>query len=96
MERLKRLFDFKGVATRKQYWLTWLALYAALIVALLVVFAFLGALIPGARLLFGVIAIAILVAGLALQVRRLHHRGKSGWWLLLFGLVPGLLGGSAR
>ena len=93
MERLKRLYDFKGIATRKEFWLTWLALYAAVFVAMLVVFDLLGALIPGARLLFGVIAIAILVAGLALQVRRLHDRGKSGWWLLLFGLVPGLLGG---
>lgn len=29
-------------------------------------------------------------------VRRLHDRGKSGWWLLLFWALPNGLSGGAR
>jgi uncharacterized membrane protein YhaH (DUF805 family) len=35
----------------------------------------------------GVILIAMQLPSLALQVRRLHDTGKSGWWLLV-GLIP--------
>jgi uncharacterized membrane protein YhaH (DUF805 family) len=31
-------------------------------------------------------------SGLAVAIKRLHDRNKSGWWLLLFWLVPNLLG----
>ena len=34
-----------------------------------------------------VYALAVLIPGLAVAVRRLHDTGKSGWWLLI-GLVP--------
>jgi uncharacterized membrane protein YhaH (DUF805 family) len=46
-------------------------------------------------ILFGILLIAIFVAGslaaLANSARRLHDRGKSAWWLLLFVGVPALL-----
>jgi uncharacterized membrane protein YhaH (DUF805 family) len=31
-------------------------------------------------------------SGLAVGVKRLHDRDKSGWWILLFWLGPGFLG----
>ncbi len=35
-----------------------------------------------------VVAVAIIIlAGLAVQVKRWHDRGKSGWWVLI-GLIP--------
>jgi uncharacterized membrane protein YhaH (DUF805 family) len=37
--------------------------------------------------------IPALLAGLAIGIKRLHDRNKSGWWLLLFWVVPGLLQG---
>jgi uncharacterized membrane protein YhaH (DUF805 family) len=41
--------------------------------------------------LIGVVAIAI-VAFLAVSVRRLHDRNKSGWWVLIYFLLPHVLG----
>ena len=34
-----------------------------------------------------------MVASIAVGIKRLHDRDKSGWWLLVFYLVPSLLFG---
>jgi uncharacterized membrane protein YhaH (DUF805 family) len=41
--------------------------------------------------LFGV-TIAIWVSYLAIGVKRLHDRDRSGWWIVVFYIVPWLLG----
>jgi len=41
--------------------------------------------------LYGIYALAALVPSLAVDVRRLHDIGKSGWWLLI-AFVP-IVGG---
>lgn len=61
---------------------------------------------PGAALAGGVTGIIAIVlslvffvvviwAGLAVAVKRLHDRNKSGWWLVVFYLAPGVLDGIA-
>ncbi|MCR5879339.1 DUF805 domain-containing protein [Phenylobacterium sp. J367] len=93
MEQLRRLFDFRGQATRKEFWLTVLALYAVLIViGLIATRVGDGVLVS---LLAFPILLALFVASLAVQVRRLHDRGKSAWWLLVFAFIPGLIGAVA-
>ena len=67
--------NFSGRARRSEYW------YAYLFNLLLSMFV---AWIP---VIGWIAAIAILVPGLSVTVRRLHDVGKSGWWLLL-ALVP--------
>ena len=37
--------------------------------------------------IFLIYALAVLVPGLAVTIRRLHDIGKSGWWVLI-ALVP--------
>ncbi|HUF51616.1 MAG TPA: DUF805 domain-containing protein [Longimicrobiales bacterium] len=37
--------------------------------------------------LSGIYALAVLIPGIAVSVRRLHDTGRSGWWLLI-GLIP--------
>jgi uncharacterized membrane protein YhaH (DUF805 family) len=37
-----------------------------------------------------------LLWGLSFTTRRLHDRDKSAWWLVMFYLVPGVLGQSAE
>jgi len=34
------------------------------------------------------VSLVVLIAGLALTVKRLHDRNKSAWWLIVFWLIP--------
>jgi uncharacterized membrane protein YhaH (DUF805 family) len=100
MQRLLPYFSFQGRANRQRFWVTTLTIF---------VFYFIGALIFGAlaripivgifaRLVLIAVVLAALVAVLANSARRLHDRGKSAWWMLLFQGVPiifGFLGAAA-
>jgi uncharacterized membrane protein YhaH (DUF805 family) len=71
--------DFKGTATRKEYWI-----YALLSYLLLLVSIGIGVLFANiVFLIFLCIFLALLVPSLAIAVRRLHDTDKSGWWLLI-------------
>jgi uncharacterized membrane protein YhaH (DUF805 family) len=96
------LFSFNGRLNRKPYWLTTLAIVAVSIVALLLIFVIAGGVgaftdegagLGVGILLLGVLYIPLLWVGLALGVKRLHDRNKSGWWLLLFWFLPAILQG---
>ena len=43
----------------------------------------------------GIVNMVIFISGLAVGVKRLHDRDKSGWYLLLFYIVPGVLCGAS-
>ena len=66
--------NFSGRARRSEFW--WWALFAFLM-GILTVIPILGWLI----------ALAMLLPNLAMQVRRLHDTGHSGWWWFI-GLIP--------
>jgi uncharacterized membrane protein YhaH (DUF805 family) len=69
--------DFKGRASRPEYWwffLSYIVLYVI----------FLAIRVPALAIL---IALAYLLPLLAAAVRRLHDTGRSGWWYLI-ALVP--------
>jgi len=83
---LKNYADFQGKATRSEYW--YFALFNLLA---LIVLAGLGAVVHFLMFLYFIYAIAVLIPGLAVSVRRLHDIGKSGFWLFI-GLVP-IIGG---
>ena len=76
--------DFRGRASRAEYWgFTLLILVLGLIaVAIELRFA-----MPRLALLFGPLtlplALVTLVPGFAVQTRRLHDVGLSGWWALV-------------
>ena len=83
------LFGFHGRATRAEWWLFVLIffVYNFVVTALCVyIFGFLGLLIGWALML------VLLWPALAVSERRLHDRGKSGWWLVLFYLTPIIIG----
>lgn len=65
---------FEGRARRSEYW--WWA-----------VFSFLMGLLGLIPVLGWIIAVAIMLPGLAVSVRRLHDTGRSGWWWFLC-LIP--------
>ena len=95
------LFSFTGRINRAKYWLVvvillvyWVVMGTVIVLAF-GVSAFTG---TGAPLLIALIAFLLpFWIGLATGVKRLHDRNKSGWWLILFWIVPGMLtgGGSA-
>lgn len=73
----KHYFDFKGRASRKQYWM--FTLYSFL---LSVVVGTIGGMI-NFNLLGSILSLALLLPSLGLTCRRLHDINKSAWWVLL-------------
>ncbi len=98
------LFSFNGRINRGKYWLAvliYMAVWTTFIACSLI---WLGGLnfdnllsLAGAGLMIWLIGFILLIAGtwsgLAVGVKRLHDRDKSGWWILLFWLGPSILGG---
>lgn len=85
---LKNYAVFGGRARRAEYW--YFFLFNILVsIALAVVDGLTGTLSPelGIGLLGGIYALAVLIPGIAVAVRRLHDTGRTGWWVLI-GLIP--------
>jgi uncharacterized membrane protein YhaH (DUF805 family) len=105
MSWMHYLFGFRGRLNRAKYWLFVLIYTVALTVLLAIggTFLFTGAVqggLAGAAaggLVFMILTLVFvllaLIASIAVGVKRLHDRNRSGWWLLLFFFVPGLLMG---
>lgn len=87
LEVLKKYALFTGRARRTEYW--YFVLANVLIgVGLAIVDAIIRKITGIGFGLFGsVYALAVLVPGIAVSIRRLHDTDRSGWWLLL-ALVP--------
>lgn len=84
-------FTFSGRARRAEYW--WYMLFYILISFVLGFVEIAAGISPDADTpgpISGVFALANFLPGLAVNVRRLHDVGRSGWWLLA-PAVPGLL-----
>jgi uncharacterized membrane protein YhaH (DUF805 family) len=45
----------------------------------------------GIAIVFVLVFIPAFVSGLAIGIKRLHDRNKSGWWILLFYFVPSVM-----
>ena len=88
LEALKKYAVFSGRARRKEYW--YFCLFNMIIsIVLAVVDGVTGSYSAeaGIGLLGGIYALAILVPGIAVSVRRLHDTDRSAWWLLV-ALIP--------
>ncbi|MBV8824186.1 MAG: DUF805 domain-containing protein [Hyphomicrobiales bacterium] len=95
------LFSPHGRVNRAKYWL-----YVVVSIAIIIILVALISLIfarqlydprggfnfpPGVLVGVGVVYVVLLVVGIFVGIKRLHDRDKSGWWLLLFYLVPMVL-----
>lgn len=89
---LKTFFSFRGRASRKQYWLTVLSVCGALLLLTLAapLMNFAGPILGLFVLVPLMIASAVfaLWSNLAVSARRLHDRGKSGWWIVPYWVIP--------
>jgi uncharacterized membrane protein YhaH (DUF805 family) len=84
----RKYADFNGRAARPEFW--WFLLFNVIVLAILsvvdaVVFG------SGKQFLAILYDLAVLIPSLAVSVRRLHDKDKSGWWVLI-ALVP-IIGG---
>ncbi|SKA53781.1 DUF805 domain-containing protein [Enterovibrio nigricans] len=85
------LFSFKGRISRKKFWLGMLVMLIqniAMFVALSMTFNMETNMPSTAG--FVILAITMVLSiweAMALYIKRLHDRSKSGWWVLI-GLVP--------
>lgn len=95
---LRKYNDFKGRATRKEYWM--FQLIGFLIPLPVVLLAEASLILSGHNLFLVVLDVlliiyllVIFVAGLAVLVRRLHDTNRSGWWFFISMLpyVGGLI-----
>ncbi|MGV9005395.1 MAG: DUF805 domain-containing protein [Brevundimonas sp.] len=78
---LGKYVDFKGRAGRSEFWWYVVASIVAATVASILDSMF------GKGLFSAVVILGNFLPYLAVQVRRLHDTGRSGWWLLI-ALVP--------
>ena len=93
------LFTFKGRINRAKYWLAvliWCVVWAAVLGA-----GFGGEMIAdnAGAILIAIILLLLVtsgVSGVAVGIKRLHDRDKSGWWLLIFYLLPAVFDGIGR
>jgi len=88
----KKYADFSGRARRKEYWYFYLFEILLFVALEIVVFGLAGvtqssAIAGVGGVLLGIVALALIIPGLAVTVRRLHDTGRSGWWFLIV-LVP--------
>jgi uncharacterized membrane protein YhaH (DUF805 family) len=90
-EAIWRCTDLRGRARRKEYW--WFQVFAVVVGATLVsldaiLFRDVYRMRFGVQGPFSVLGgVVLALPNLAVSVRRLHDRDRSGWWLG-FGLVP--------
>lgn len=80
------LFSFRGRINRAKFWLAALVFLVAGIVLGLVGWVLGNSVVF--QLLSFVVNLAVFIAGIAVAIKRLHDRDRSGWWLLLFYFGP--------
>lgn len=88
----RRYFDFKGYATRKEYWVPTLVNIVIMAILLVLIYAssklvWLVNTLSGIVLIF---VIAMIIPQIAVQVRRLHDINRKGF-LVYLNLVLGIV-----
>lgn len=74
-DALRRFTDFKGRSNKLQY--------NSFLLFFILVDLFINIINPDATTINSMIEAALLVPLIALQIRRSHDVGKSGWWILV-------------
>ena len=87
----QRYADFSGRSRRAEYWN--FVLYQFLLLLPVLLLVGIGAAMESdfivglAGVVYFVVALGLVIPGLAAAVRRLHDTGRSGWWYLI-GIIP--------
>jgi uncharacterized membrane protein YhaH (DUF805 family) len=81
-----RYVDFQGRSPRSGYWWWYLFSLIAMGIATVLDLAISGG-NPSFIVFQLIVALGIVLPGLAVTIRRLHDTDRSGWWIFI-GLVP--------
>jgi uncharacterized membrane protein YhaH (DUF805 family) len=84
-------FSFTGRLNRARFWPVCLTNLLMLMISIVVAIA-----VSGGWIVLTVVFVATTISGIAIAVKRLHDRDKSGWWVLLFYVVPSVASGIAQ
>jgi uncharacterized membrane protein YhaH (DUF805 family) len=79
-------FTFDGRSSRARFWIA--GLIFAVVYAVMTIIDYVTDQSVVFQALNGMCIIVIVIASIAVGVKRLHDRNKSGWYLLLFYFVP--------
>ena len=88
------LFSFQGRINRAKYWIATIT-YISVTIAL-VGLGFFFRFDTIFFIIAAIVFVAVTVSGVAVGLKRLHDRDMSGWWLLVFYLLPAVLDGIGR
>jgi len=88
------LFSFRGRINRAKFWIANVT-YISLTIAI-VGFGFFFRFETIFIVLASAAFIAVFVSSIAVGIKRLHDRDMSGWWLVVFYLLPATLDGIGR
>ena len=97
---MEELFEFmfgaSGRINRAKYWRSVLIFIAAGLMTAVILFTAAGIAAPLFVIMVVLVLIPWLLWGFSITTERLHDRDKSAWWLVVFYLVPGVLGQTAK
>ncbi len=91
-ELFEFLFGASGRIGRAKYWRSVLIYIGGALMTAVILFTAAGIAAPLFVVMVVVVLIPWLLWGFSFTTRRLHDRDKSAWWLVVFYLVPGVLG----
>jgi uncharacterized membrane protein YhaH (DUF805 family) len=86
------MFGASGRINRAKYWRSFLIYIFAGLLAAVILFTAAGIAAPLFIIMVVIVLIPWLLWGVSFTTERLHDRDKSAWWLVVFYLVPGVLG----
>jgi uncharacterized membrane protein YhaH (DUF805 family) len=86
------MFGASGRINRAKYWLSLFKLSIAGLLGAVVLFTAADLAAPLFVIMVIIVFVPWLLWGLAIHTERLHDRDKSAWWLMIFCLIPGVLG----
>jgi len=95
-ELLEFLFGAGGRIGRARYWRSMAIFGVAGLFAAVILLTAAGLAAPLFILVVVLILIPWLLWGFAIHTERLHDRNKSAWWLVVFFLLPAVLGQLAK
>ena len=83
----RRFADYHGRSRRMEFWLFWLvSLIAQMVTSYIDAATSQPMIVGGMGQITLVVTLVLLVPAAMVGIRRLHDIGRSGWWMLLFGL----------